>query len=122
MKLGSDAMSTNYSVIVNSPVITAAISKDSNKVYLSDPVIFTIRHLQVIVCVSLSGDAFCFPFDITASAFNGPFLSLSLLLTHKSTHSHVRFLDRTLSSQFSLPLKQNKNVQILSQAQKIKFY
>ncbi|XP_067380184.1 adhesion G protein-coupled receptor L3-like isoform X4 [Channa argus] len=46
MKLGSDAMATNYSVIVNSPVITAAINKDSNKVYLSDPVIFTIKHLQ----------------------------------------------------------------------------
>ncbi|XP_047437515.1 adhesion G protein-coupled receptor L3-like isoform X7 [Mugil cephalus] len=46
MKLGNEAMSTNYSVIVNSPVITAAINKDSNKVYLSDPVIFTIRHLQ----------------------------------------------------------------------------
>nr|XP_057921875.1 adhesion G protein-coupled receptor L3-like isoform X16 [Doryrhamphus excisus] len=46
MKLGSDAMATNYSVIINSPVITAAINKDTNKVYLSDPVIFTIRHLQ----------------------------------------------------------------------------
>ncbi|XP_049590451.1 adhesion G protein-coupled receptor L3 isoform X15 [Syngnathus scovelli] len=46
MKLGSDAMATNYSVIVNSPVITATINKDANKVYLSDPVIFTIRHLQ----------------------------------------------------------------------------
>nr|XP_043876472.1 adhesion G protein-coupled receptor L3-like isoform X23 [Solea senegalensis] len=46
MKFGSEAMATNYSVIVNSPVITAAINKDSNKVYLSDPVIFTIRHLQ----------------------------------------------------------------------------
>ncbi|XP_041841716.1 adhesion G protein-coupled receptor L3-like isoform X11 [Melanotaenia boesemani] len=46
MKLGSEAMATNYSVIVNSPVITAAINKDSYKVYLSDPVIFTIRHLQ----------------------------------------------------------------------------
>uniref|UniRef100_A0A8C2X3Q7 Adhesion G protein-coupled receptor L3 n=1 Tax=Cyclopterus lumpus TaxID=8103 RepID=A0A8C2X3Q7_CYCLU len=46
MKLGSEAMATNYSVIVNSPVITAAINKDLNKVYLSDPVIFTIRHLQ----------------------------------------------------------------------------
>nr|XP_023009026.1 adhesion G protein-coupled receptor L3 isoform X9 [Maylandia zebra] len=46
MKLGSEALATNYSVIVNSPVITAAINKDSNKVYLSDPVIFTIRHLQ----------------------------------------------------------------------------
>ncbi|KAM9425098.1 LOW QUALITY PROTEIN: adhesion G protein-coupled receptor L3 [Pholidichthys leucotaenia] len=46
MKLGSEAMATNYSVIVNSPVITAAINKDANKVYLSDPVIFTIKHLQ----------------------------------------------------------------------------
>ncbi|XP_055370563.1 adhesion G protein-coupled receptor L3-like isoform X6 [Betta splendens] len=46
MKLGSDAAAANYSVIVNSPVVTAAISKDSNKVYLSDPVIFTVRHLQ----------------------------------------------------------------------------
>ncbi|XP_056298576.1 adhesion G protein-coupled receptor L3-like isoform X3 [Pseudoliparis swirei] len=46
MKLGSEAMATNYSLIVNSPVITAAINKDLNKVYLSDPVIFTIRHQQ----------------------------------------------------------------------------
>ncbi|KAJ8411098.1 hypothetical protein AAFF_G00181330 [Aldrovandia affinis] len=46
MKLGSEAMSTNYSVIVNSPVITAAINKDSSKVYLSDPVVFTVKHLQ----------------------------------------------------------------------------
>ncbi|XP_061620302.1 adhesion G protein-coupled receptor L3-like isoform X6 [Phyllopteryx taeniolatus] len=46
MKLDSDVMAANYSVIVNSPVITAAINKDANKVYLSDPVIFTIRHLQ----------------------------------------------------------------------------
>ncbi|XP_046904763.1 adhesion G protein-coupled receptor L3-like isoform X2 [Hypomesus transpacificus] len=46
MKLGSEAMATNYSVIVNSAVITAAINKDTNKVYLSDPVIFTLKHLQ----------------------------------------------------------------------------
>uniref|UniRef100_A0A3B3RTQ3 Adhesion G protein-coupled receptor L3 n=1 Tax=Paramormyrops kingsleyae TaxID=1676925 RepID=A0A3B3RTQ3_9TELE len=46
MKLGSEAMATNYTVIVNSPVITATISKESNKVYLSEPVVFTIRHLQ----------------------------------------------------------------------------
>ncbi|XP_075891593.1 adhesion G protein-coupled receptor L3 isoform X2 [Nelusetta ayraudi] len=46
MKPGSEAMATNYSVIVNSPVITAAINKDANKVYLSDPVVFTIRHIQ----------------------------------------------------------------------------
>ncbi|XP_061665258.1 adhesion G protein-coupled receptor L3-like isoform X2 [Syngnathoides biaculeatus] len=46
MKLSSDPVAANYSVIVNSHVITAAINKDANKVYLSDPVIFTIRHVQ----------------------------------------------------------------------------
>nr|XP_055027229.1 adhesion G protein-coupled receptor L3-like isoform X9 [Misgurnus anguillicaudatus] len=46
VKFSSETLNTNYSVIVNSPVITAAISKDSNKVYLSDPVIFTVRHVQ----------------------------------------------------------------------------
>ncbi|XP_035281754.1 adhesion G protein-coupled receptor L3-like isoform X7 [Anguilla anguilla] len=46
LKLGAEALSTNYSVIVNSPVITAAINKESNKVYLTDPVFFTLKHLQ----------------------------------------------------------------------------
>lgn len=48
MKLGTEAMSTNHSVIVNSPVITAAINKEfSNKVYLADPVVFTVKHIKV---------------------------------------------------------------------------
>uniref|UniRef100_M3XQK1 Adhesion G protein-coupled receptor L3 n=1 Tax=Mustela putorius furo TaxID=9669 RepID=M3XQK1_MUSPF len=47
VKLGTEAMSTNHSVIVNSPVITAAINKEfSNKVYLADPVVFTVKHIK----------------------------------------------------------------------------
>nr|XP_045249203.1 adhesion G protein-coupled receptor L3 isoform X29 [Macaca fascicularis] len=47
MKLGTEALSTNHSVIVNSPVITAAINKEfSNKVYLADPVVFTVKHIK----------------------------------------------------------------------------
>ncbi|XP_016890752.1 adhesion G protein-coupled receptor L3 isoform X8 [Cynoglossus semilaevis] len=46
VRLGSDAVYPNYSVIVNSPVITASINKESNKVYLSEPVVFTVKHLQ----------------------------------------------------------------------------
>uniref|UniRef100_A0A3P9DCQ2 Adhesion G protein-coupled receptor L3 n=1 Tax=Maylandia zebra TaxID=106582 RepID=A0A3P9DCQ2_9CICH len=46
VRLSSDAIYPNYSVIVNSPVITASINKDSNKVYLSEPVVFTVKHLQ----------------------------------------------------------------------------
>nr|XP_008108253.1 PREDICTED: adhesion G protein-coupled receptor L3 isoform X7 [Anolis carolinensis] len=47
MKLGLEAMSTNHSLIVNSPIITAAINKEfSNKVYLADPVVFTVKHIK----------------------------------------------------------------------------
>ncbi|XP_076868662.1 adhesion G protein-coupled receptor L3 isoform X3 [Brachyhypopomus gauderio] len=46
VRLGSETAYPNYSLIVNSPIITAAINKDSNKVYLSEPVVFTVRHLQ----------------------------------------------------------------------------
>uniref|UniRef100_A0A7N8YDR0 Adhesion G protein-coupled receptor L3-like n=1 Tax=Mastacembelus armatus TaxID=205130 RepID=A0A7N8YDR0_9TELE len=46
VKLNSEAVYPNYSVIVNSPVITASINKESNKVYLSEPVVFTVKHLQ----------------------------------------------------------------------------
>lgn len=47
VKLGNEAVYHNYSVIVNSPVITASINKETNKVYLSEPVVFTVKHLQV---------------------------------------------------------------------------
>uniref|UniRef100_A0A8C2CJ49 Adhesion G protein-coupled receptor L3.1 n=1 Tax=Cyprinus carpio TaxID=7962 RepID=A0A8C2CJ49_CYPCA len=46
VRLGSEAAHPNYSLIVNSPVITAAINKDSNKVYLSEPVVFTVKHVK----------------------------------------------------------------------------
>ncbi|XP_061627349.1 adhesion G protein-coupled receptor L3 isoform X18 [Phyllopteryx taeniolatus] len=46
VRLSSEAVYPNCSVIVNSPVITASINKESNKVYLSEPVIFTVKHLQ----------------------------------------------------------------------------
>ncbi|XP_077936734.1 adhesion G protein-coupled receptor L3 isoform X9 [Gasterosteus aculeatus] len=46
VRLSSEPVYPNYSVIVNSPVITASINKESNKVYLSEPVVFTVKHLQ----------------------------------------------------------------------------
>ncbi|XP_041041604.1 adhesion G protein-coupled receptor L3 isoform X2 [Carcharodon carcharias] len=46
-KLGSEAMSTNHTVIVNSQVISAAINKESNRIYLAAPVIFTLNHIDL---------------------------------------------------------------------------
>uniref|UniRef100_A0A4W3J7G9 Adhesion G protein-coupled receptor L3 n=1 Tax=Callorhinchus milii TaxID=7868 RepID=A0A4W3J7G9_CALMI len=45
-KLGSEAMSTNHTLIVNSQVVSAAINKESNRIYLNDPVVFTLKHLK----------------------------------------------------------------------------
>ncbi|XP_075459562.1 adhesion G protein-coupled receptor L3 isoform X4 [Ascaphus truei] len=47
VKLGTEALTTNHSVIVNSPVITAAVYKESSsKVYLADPVVFSVKHIK----------------------------------------------------------------------------
>uniref|UniRef100_UPI00398F4698 adhesion G protein-coupled receptor L3-like n=1 Tax=Pristiophorus japonicus TaxID=55135 RepID=UPI00398F4698 len=46
-KLGSEAMSTNHTVIVNSQVISAAINKESNRIYLAAPVVFTLKHIDL---------------------------------------------------------------------------
>uniref|UniRef100_A0A674P809 Adhesion G protein-coupled receptor L3.1 n=1 Tax=Takifugu rubripes TaxID=31033 RepID=A0A674P809_TAKRU len=46
VRLSNEALYPNYSVIVNSPVIMASINKETNKVYLSEPVVFTVKHLQ----------------------------------------------------------------------------
>lgn len=42
---GSDTR--RKSLVVNSHVISASVHRGSSRVYLSEPVIFTLRHLQV---------------------------------------------------------------------------
>lgn len=37
----------NHSVAVNSDVIAASINKESSRVFISDPVIFTLEHIDV---------------------------------------------------------------------------
>ncbi|XP_018428231.1 PREDICTED: adhesion G protein-coupled receptor L3-like [Nanorana parkeri] len=47
IKLEMEALTTNHTVVVNSPVITAAVYKESSsKVYLTDPVMFTVKHIE----------------------------------------------------------------------------
>ncbi|XP_040178481.1 adhesion G protein-coupled receptor L3 isoform X4 [Rana temporaria] len=47
IKLEIEALTTNHTVVVNSPVITAAVYKESSsKVYLTDPVMFTVKHIE----------------------------------------------------------------------------
>ncbi|XP_056264237.1 adhesion G protein-coupled receptor L1 isoform X1 [Pseudoliparis swirei] len=45
--LGQGAEARRRSLVVNSHVISASVHRGSNRVYLSEPVIFTLRHLQL---------------------------------------------------------------------------
>lgn len=45
--LGQEAEARRRSLVVNSHVISASVHRGSNRVYLSEPVIFTLRHLLV---------------------------------------------------------------------------
>ncbi len=51
---GSEAR--RRSLVVNSHVISASVHRGSNRVYLSEPVIFTLRHLQVGLKISSPQD------------------------------------------------------------------
>ncbi|XP_040273726.1 adhesion G protein-coupled receptor L3 isoform X1 [Bufo bufo] len=47
IKLGVEALTTNHTVVVNSPIITAAVYKEStSKLYLTEPVIYTVKHIR----------------------------------------------------------------------------
>ncbi|XP_073935752.1 adhesion G protein-coupled receptor L2 isoform X18 [Castor canadensis] len=46
IKLGADFIGRNSTIAVNSHVISVSINKESSRVYLTDPVIFTLPHID----------------------------------------------------------------------------
>ncbi|XP_048353414.1 adhesion G protein-coupled receptor L2 isoform X12 [Sphaerodactylus townsendi] len=46
IKLGSELAGRNSTIAVNSDVIAASINKESSRVYLTDPVLFTLAHID----------------------------------------------------------------------------
>uniref|UniRef100_A0A8C5P433 Adhesion G protein-coupled receptor L2 n=1 Tax=Jaculus jaculus TaxID=51337 RepID=A0A8C5P433_JACJA len=46
IKLGADVIGRNSTIAVNSHVISVSINKESSRVYLTDPVIFTLPHID----------------------------------------------------------------------------
>ncbi|XP_058890688.1 adhesion G protein-coupled receptor L2-like isoform X15 [Acipenser ruthenus] len=46
IKFGNEANGRNHSVAVNSDIISASINKESNRVFLSEPVRFTLEHID----------------------------------------------------------------------------
>ncbi|XP_013119623.1 adhesion G protein-coupled receptor L2 isoform X22 [Oreochromis niloticus] len=47
IKMDNDAYSRNVSVAVNSDIIAASINKESSRVFINDPVIFTLEHIDM---------------------------------------------------------------------------
>lgn len=67
---------------VNSHVIAASINKESSRVFLTQPVIFTLKHLQVIyfTCVFFNKLPQLFSFISSFVSADGEFLHSELLL------------------------------------------
>ncbi|XP_064846610.1 adhesion G protein-coupled receptor L2 isoform X1 [Oncorhynchus masou masou] len=47
IKMSNDAYGRNVSVAVNSDIIAASINKESSRVFITDPVIFTLEHIDM---------------------------------------------------------------------------
>ncbi|XP_056269877.1 adhesion G protein-coupled receptor L2 isoform X5 [Pseudoliparis swirei] len=47
IKMANDAYGRNVSVAVNSDIIAASINKESSRVFINDPVIFTLEHIDM---------------------------------------------------------------------------
>uniref|UniRef100_A0AAX7W7G4 Adhesion G protein-coupled receptor L2a n=1 Tax=Astatotilapia calliptera TaxID=8154 RepID=A0AAX7W7G4_ASTCA len=47
IKMDNDAYARNVSVAVNSDIIAASINKESSRVFINDPVIFTLEHIDM---------------------------------------------------------------------------
>ncbi|XP_051233662.1 adhesion G protein-coupled receptor L2 isoform X26 [Dicentrarchus labrax] len=47
IKMANEAYGRNVSVAVNSDIIAASINKESSRVFINDPVIFTLRHFDM---------------------------------------------------------------------------
>lgn len=47
VKTDGELKSGGHSLAVNSHIISASMNKESSRVFLTEPVVFTLRHLQV---------------------------------------------------------------------------
>lgn len=54
IKMANEAYGRNVSVAVNSDIIAASINKESSRVFINDPVIFTLKHINVSLPAGVS--------------------------------------------------------------------
>lgn len=55
IKMTNEAYGRNVSVAVNSDIISASINKESSRVFINDPVIFTLKHINVSLPAGVNG-------------------------------------------------------------------
>lgn len=56
IKMANEAYGRNVSVAVNSDIIAASINKESSRVFINDPVIFTLKHINVSLPAGVNGE------------------------------------------------------------------
>lgn len=93
--LGQGSDTRRRSLVVNSHVISASVHRGSSRVYLSEPVIFTLRHLQVQFGKSV---------DFQMKLYNEQIVSTVQGLDPECTHSLYVFFWRVLVPTAGKPL------------------
>lgn len=56
IKMANEAYGRNVSVAVNSDIIAASINKESSRVFINDPVVFTLKHINVSIPAGMNGE------------------------------------------------------------------
>lgn len=55
IKMANEAYGRNMSVAVNSDIIAASINKESSRVFINDPVVYTLEHIDVSLPAGMNG-------------------------------------------------------------------
>lgn len=58
IKMANEAYGRNVTVAVNSDIIAASINKESSRVFINDPVIFTMQHIDVSRFAEMNGGSY----------------------------------------------------------------
>lgn len=56
IRMANEVYGRNVSVAVNSDIIAASINKESSRVFINDPVIFTLEHIDVSIPAVMNGE------------------------------------------------------------------
>ncbi len=95
LKTDGELKSGGHSLAVNSHIISASMNKESSRVFLTKPVEFTLRHLQVQTHTATNTHTHTHTHKHTYTYTHSHTHTLTHTHTHTLTHTHTHSLTHT---------------------------